>query len=167
MAVKKVALVTGGARGIGLACAKAIRETQGIEMPVMLADIDGEGAQAAAAELGSNCQGYRCDVAEPEQLSTLFDAIEKDFGTVSILVNNAGIAMPTDFLDVALDDFRRVIDINLTGSFIATQRAARKMVEDKVAGSIVNMSSINAQVAIPSIVSYCASKGGVLSLIHI
>ena len=164
MALKKVALITGGARGIGLACAQSIRETEGDDMPVMLADIDGEGARAAAGEMGNNCRGFACDVAEPEQLASLFDEIEKDVGTVSILVNNPGIAMPMDFLDVTLDDFRRVIDINLTGSFIATQRAARKMVEDKVAGSIVNMSSINAQVAIPSIVSYCASKGGVMQL---
>lgn len=164
MAVKKVALITGGARGIGLACARAIRETQGNDMPVVLADIDGAGAKAAATEFGSNCQGYECDVADTEQISALFDAIEKDTGSVSILVNNAGIAMPADFLDVTIDDFRQVIDINLTGSFFAAQRAARKMVEDKIPGSIVNMSSINAQVAIPSIVSYCASKGGVMQL---
>ncbi len=164
MAVTIVALITGGARGIGLACAKAIRETQGADMPIVLADIDGAGAKTAAAEMGSNCQGYECDVADSQQISTLFEAIEKDTGSVSILVNNAGIAMPTDFLDVTLEDFRKVIDINLTGSFFATQRAARKMVDDNIAGSIVNMSSINAQVAIPSIVSYCASKGGVMQL---
>lgn len=164
MTVKKVALITGGARGIGLACAEAIREIQGNDMPLMLADIDGEGATAAATELGGNCHGFACDVADTRQISALFDEIESRFGTVAILVNNAGIAMPTDFLDVTIEDFRKVIDINLTGSFFATQRAARKMVEDKVAGSIVNMSSINAQVAIPSIVSYCASKGGVMQL---
>ena len=164
MAVKKVALITGGARGIGLACARAIRETQGDDMPLVLADIDGDGAKTAAAELGGNCQGYPCDVSDTRQIEALFDAIEKDTGSVGILVNNAGIAMPADFLDVTVEDFRKVIDINLTGSFFATQRAARKMVEDKITGSIVNMSSINAQVAIPSIVSYCASKGGVMQL---
>ncbi len=164
MTIKTVALVTGGARGIGLACARAIRETHGVELPVMLADIDGDGAKTAAAELGDNCHGFACDVADTGQIDSLFDEIESRQGTVGILVNNAGIAMPTDFLDVTIDDFRKVIDINLTGSFYTTQRAARKMVADEVAGSIVNMSSINAQVAIPSIVSYCASKGGVMQL---
>lgn len=164
MTVETVALITGGARGIGLACAQAIRENQADSLPIVLADIDGDAAIAAAAELGSHCHGFACDVADTGQIDSLFDEIESRFGTVSILVNNAGIAMPADFLDVTLDDFRKVIDINLTGSFFATQRAARKMVAEKVAGSIVNMSSINAQVAIPSIVSYCASKGGVMQL---
>lgn len=156
-----IALITGGARGIGLACAKAI-EANGAR--IVLADVDEAGVKASAEALGKGAIGIACDVSKPDQIDSLFEQMESEVGPASILVNNAGIAMPCDFLDVTLEDFRQVIDINLTGSFYATQRAARSMVEHKLKGSIVNMSSINAQVAIPTIVSYCASKGGVMQL---
>ena len=94
----------------------------------------------------------------------MFEQIEAEVGTVSILVNNAGIANPGDFLTITVEDFQKVIDINLTGTFVALQRAAKAMVKNKIQGSIINMSSINAQVAIPSIPAYCASKGGVMQL---
>ncbi|NEU35737.1 SDR family NAD(P)-dependent oxidoreductase, partial [bacterium LRH843] len=83
---------------------------------------------------------------------------EAEMGPVEILVNNAGIAVAGDFLSMPLEDFQRVIDLNLTGVFVATQRAARTMVDRGIEGAIVNMSSINAQVAIPAIAGYCASK---------
>jgi len=156
-----LALVTGGARGIGLACAEAIK-ADGARLVV--ADIDADGVKAAAEKLGDGAMGIACDVSEPEQIAALFDQIEKDAGAVTTLVNNAGIAMPCDFLDVTLEDFQKVLDVNLTGSFYATQRAARTMVKEGIKGSIINMSSINAQVSIPTIVSYCASKGGVMQM---
>lgn len=161
MSEAPIALVTGAARGIGYACAEAIK-ANGARL--VLADINADGVVDAAARLGDNTLGLACDVADATQVETLFSDIETQLGPVSILVNNAGIAMPCDFLDVTLDDFRRVLDINLVGAFQATQRAARGMVSNKIAGSIVNMSSINAQVAIPSIVSYCASKGGIMQV---
>lgn len=164
MADNTVALVTGAARGIGLACARAIRELEGKDLPIILADIDEEGVKSAASEMGTNCTGMACDVADTEQITGMFDRIEAEHGTVRTLVNNAGIAMPEDFLDVSLENFRSVIDINLVSVFCATQRAARSMVDKNIKGSIVNMSSINAQVAIPTIVSYCASKGGVMQI---
>ncbi|MEM9249204.1 MAG: SDR family oxidoreductase, partial [Pseudomonadota bacterium] len=83
---------------------------------------------------------------------------------LTALVNNAGVAMPGDFLSYSAEDFDRVIAINLKGVFLATQRAARVMVDAGIKGAIVNMSSINAQVAIPAIPAYCASKGGVMQL---
>ncbi len=156
-----LALVTGAARGIGLACARAL-QADGAE--IVLADIDKEGVEKSAELLGTGVQGLACDVSEQKQLDALFDHIESEIGTVNILVNNAGIAKPCDFLDVTLDEFKQVIDTNLTSVFYATQRAARKMVAEKISGSIINMSSINAQVAIPAIVSYCASKGGIMQL---
>ena len=132
-----LALVTGAARGIGLACAEAIK-ADGARL--VLADIDEKGVKAAAEKLGDGTLGIACDVSEPDQISALFDQIEGQAGTVSILVNNAGIALPCDFLDVTLEDFRKVLDVNLTGSFYATQRAARNMVKEGIKGSIINMS---------------------------
>ena len=159
MAERQIALVTGGARGIGYACAEALAEDGA---RIVIADID--GAEAAADALGDGAVGYTVDMSKPDAVLALFDRIEADLGDVSILVNNAGIAMPADFLDVTLEDFQTVIDLNMTAVFVASQRAARRMVEKGIKGAIVNMSSINAQVAIPAIVSYCASKGGVMQI---
>ena len=161
MAETKIAVVTGAAQGIGYACAEAIAES-GAKM--VLSDINEEGVLAAAEKLGSGTVGMACDVGKPEQINAMFDKIEADIGPVSILVNNAGIANPGDFLETTLEQFQSVIDVNLTGTFVALQRAAKAMVSNKLEGAIVNMSSINAQVAIPSIPAYCASKGAVMQL---
>ncbi len=153
------ALITGGARGIGYACAEALKE-DGCE--VILADLRGDAAMEAADRLGG--AGYACDMADADAVTGLFERIAADHGPLSVLVNNAGIALAGDVLTLSLDDWRRVIDVNLTGSFLALQHAARGMVEAGIKGAVVNMSSINAQVAIPTIPAYCASKGGVMQL---
>ena len=103
-------------------------------------------------------------MGDPKQVDALFGRIETEIGTASILVNNAGIALPAPFLETTFDQFQSVIDVNLTGTFQAIQRAAKAMVAKGIEGAIVNMSSINAQVAIPTIAAYCASKGGVMQL---
>jgi NAD(P)-dependent dehydrogenase (short-subunit alcohol dehydrogenase family) len=156
---KKLALVTGAAQGIGHACAEALKQ-DGFD--VILSDID-PAVTEAAARLGG-AAGIVCDMGDAQAVTSMFDRIEADHGPVSALVNNAGIAMPGDFLGYDLDAFDKVIAVNLRGTFVALQRAARKMVEEKIEGAIVNMSSINAQVAIPAIPAYCASKGGVMQL---
>lgn len=156
-----IALITGGAQGIGLACAEALA-ADGAR--ILLADINEAGVIEAAEKLGNGARGLSCDLGQPEQVDALFEQIERDTGPVSILVNNAGIALPGDFLDTTLEQFKAVIDVNLIGTFCALQRAAKTMVKENIAGSIVNMSSINAQVAIPSIAAYCSSKGGVMQL---
>ena len=86
----------------------------------------------------------------------LFGKIQSDIGNVSFLVNNAGIALPADF--------QKVLNANLTSSFLAMQRALKSMITAGIEGAIVNMSTVNAQVAIPSIAAYCASKGGIMQL---
>jgi NAD(P)-dependent dehydrogenase (short-subunit alcohol dehydrogenase family) len=151
----RIALVTGGAQGIGLACGKALA-ADGYR--VMLADIR-DSVHEAAAGIGG--RGFVCDVADTEALMALFDGIEAEEGPVHALVNNAGIAKPGNFLDYSLADFDAVIGLNLRAVFAATQRAANGMVKAGIKGTIVNMSSINAVVAIPAIPAYCASKGGV------
>lgn len=161
MSKQPLALVTGGARGIGYACAEALAE-DGARL--ILADIDAEGVAVAAEKLGGATVGLACDMADSAQITAMFDKVEAENGPVEILVNNAGIATPGDFLEIPLESFQKVIDVNLTGTFLATQRAARTMVANDIKGAIVNISSINALVAIPSIASYCASKGGVMQL---
>ena len=160
MTQKPIAVITGAAQGIGFACAKALTE-DGFD--VILSDINEDGVKAAASELGA-LAALPCDMGDMGQVKALFEKIAADFGAIHALINNAGVAMPGDFLTYDLEAFERVIDINLKGVFLATQLAARIMVEQKVEGAIVNMSSINAQVAIPAIPAYCASKGGVMQI---
>ncbi len=161
MSDPKIALITGGARGIGLASAKALA-ADGFR-PV-LADIDKDAVKSAASEIGQGAVGLYCDVGAASDINSVFDRVEAEMGPVSALVNNAGIAEAGDFLSYAFEDFQRVLDVNLTGVFVASQRAAQAMVKEGIKGSIVNMSSINAVVAIPEIPAYCASKGGVQQL---
>lgn len=155
-----IALVTGAAQGIGLACATALKE-DGFD--VILSDINAAGVTEAANEL-SALTAIACDMGDAAQIEAMFAQIAADHGPISALVNNAGIAMPGDFLSYSSDDFDRVIAINLKGVFLASQKAAQVMVDAGIEGAIVNMSSINAQVAIPAIPAYCASKGGVMQL---
>jgi glucose 1-dehydrogenase len=161
MTDRPIALVTGGAQGIGLACARALA-ADGAR--IVLADIKADAVAEAARDLGGDAVGLAVDMGRPDQVDALFDRIEAEIGPVSILVNNAGIAIAEEFLDMSLDQFRKVLDVNLVGVFQATQRAARTMVAQGIKGAIVNMSSINAVVAIPQIAGYCASKGGVMQL---
>jgi NAD(P)-dependent dehydrogenase (short-subunit alcohol dehydrogenase family) len=158
MADQPIALVTGGAQGIGFACAEALA-ADGYR--VILADVK-DSVHAAAKGLGG--RGFVCDVADTGALMALFDTIEAEEGPVAALVNNAGIARPGDFLTYSLEDFDAVIGLNLRSVFAATQRAANGMIKAGIKGAIVNMSSINAVVAIPAIPAYCASKGGVQQL---
>ena len=159
MSDQPIALITGGAQGIGYASGEALAEDGS---RIVIADLNAEKAVESAQALGGT--GYGCDVGDPAQIATLFDTIEAEVGPISQLVNCAGIAVPGDFLETSLEDFQKVINVNLTGTFLCLQRAAKTMVARSIAGTVVNMSSINAQVAIPSIASYCASKGGVMQL---
>ena len=162
MSDRPISLVTGAARGIGFACAQALARTAG--GLVILADIDGPGVKKAAAELNGPSVDMVCDMGNPDRVHAMFDRIDAEFGSLSVLINNAGIADPGDFLETSVERFRAVIDVNLVGAFVATQRAAKSMIAAGTGGSIVNMSSINAQLAIPTVAAYCASKGGVTQL---
>ena len=153
-----IALITGAAQGIGLACAEALAEDG---YKVILADIK-DTAMTEAKRLGG--AGCICDFSDADAILALFDQIEAEHGPVSALVNNAGVAKPGEFLEYDLATFDAVLGVNLRGVFVATQRAAKAMVAAGIEGAIVNMSSINAQVAIPAIPAYCASKGGVMQL---
>ena len=161
MTTQPLALVTGGAQGIGYASAEALLEDGA---KIILADINEDAVMAAAEKLGQGTVAMVCDMGDTAQIDAMFDAIAKDHGPLSILVNNAGVAMPNDMFDTSIEDFKRVIDINLTGTFHAIQRATKMMVDHKIEGTVVNMSSINAVVSIPTIPAYCASKGGVMQL---
>jgi glucose 1-dehydrogenase len=158
----KTAIVTGGARGIGFAIAKRYI-AEGAR--VVVADLDEGVGKAAAAQLGPSARFVRVDVgAAGDARNVVSEACGVD-GDLDILVNNAGIIHTADFLDIAEADFDRVMRVNIKGMFLVGQAAAKQMVAQvkagKTPGAIVNMSSVNARVAIPNQVPYCVSKGGV------
>ncbi len=163
----KVAIVTGGARGIGFAIARRFLE-EGAR--VVIADCDDETGPAAVKELGrlGPVQFIECDVAERLDVRNLIAATLDSYGDIHVLVNNAGIVASGDFLEVEEADFDKVLRVNVKGVFLMAQAVARHMVARVKAGgppgTIINMSSINAVVAIPTQVPYVVSKGGVSQL---
>jgi NAD(P)-dependent dehydrogenase (short-subunit alcohol dehydrogenase family) len=167
----KVAIVTGGARGIGLAIARRY-VAEGAK--VVIGDIDQAG-EAEARALGASCRFVATDVGNAADADKLVAQATTAFGKLDVLVNNAGIIHAADFLDLKEQDFDRVLRVNLKGAFLVGQAAARQMVAQQKGGTgdvrnagrvgaIINMSSINATVAIPNQAPYCVSKGGLSQL---
>jgi len=163
----KVAIITGAARGIGYAVAKRF-VIDGAK--VVIADVDDAAGHKAEEDLKSLGEAtyIHCNVAERLDVRNLVAGTLNAYGDIDVLVNNAGVVAGADFLDLEVEDFDRVLSINLKGAFLCSQAVARHMVE-KVQqggdpGSIINMSSINAVVAIPNQVPYCVSKGGMTQL---
>lgn len=159
----KVAIVTGGASGIGRAVAARFADAGA---KVVVADLNADQAEAAAAEIGAT--GARAiavdvDVRLPEQVARLIDQTERAFGTAQILVTCAGIARLQPFLESDLDTWNDTLAINLTGTFLTAQAAARRMVATGW-GRIVTVGSINSHRAITGRTAYAASKGGVALL---
>ena len=159
----RIAIVTGAARGIGLAIAERFI-AEGAK--VVISDIEDQAGEAAAKSIGATY--IHCDVSIQADVKTLVASVVAKFGAVDLLVNNAGISMVQDFLDITEADYDRVLGINLKGSFLMLQACARQMVKQskdgRKPGAIVNMSSVNDTLAIPTIISYCISKGGVSQL---
>jgi glucose 1-dehydrogenase len=158
----KVAIVTGATQGIGLACAARL-VAEGAR--VMLVDIKPAGEQAAQ-QLGGAARFFTADVSQKADVDAMIAATLGEFGHIDILVNNVGVTHAADFLDLAEDDFDRVLRINLKSMFLCGQAAAREMVK-RQSGSIINMSSVNSELAIANQVPYVVSKGGVNQLTRV
>jgi len=156
----KGTLVTGGSSGIGLATARRFLD-EGAR--VHICGIDASELEAGLAELGQNVTGTVCDVSEEADVERLFAEAEASLGSVEVLINNAGIARKAPFLETSLDDWDRVLAVNLRGVFLVARAAARRMAA-RGGGVIVNMASTNALGGEEGLAHYNASKGGVLQL---
>jgi len=154
----RTAVITGGGRGLGRAIAERFL-AEGAK--VLLADVDAATLVKTAEELG--CLSCPTDVAEKDQIDRMVATAIEAFGHIDILVNNAGITHAAEFLDLTVEDFDRVIAVNLRSAFVASQAAARHMIP-RGKGTIVNMSSVNAVFAIPNQIPYAISKGGMNQL---
>ncbi|WP_161883996.1 SDR family NAD(P)-dependent oxidoreductase [Deinococcus alpinitundrae] len=157
----KVCVVTGGAKGIGEATARRMAAEGGA---VMILDLKYEEAQAAADQLmgaGGFAEAYACDVADEAAVRDVFVQIETHHGRIDVLVNNAGTGGPSGPIeDIALDDWRALLAVNLDGVFLCTREALRRM-KATGGGAIVNISSIYGLVGSADAAAYQASKGAV------
>ena len=165
----RVMVITGAAQGIGAACARRLAQDGAA---VALWDLADAAGQALATELqaqGAQALYCHCNVADKAQVEAALAATLARFGPVDGLVNNAGIFKAAAFLDITEADWDAVIAVNLKGSFLVGQAVAREMVKAAGAfkGAIVNMSSVNGTLTIPSIASYNASKGAINQLTRV
>jgi NAD(P)-dependent dehydrogenase (short-subunit alcohol dehydrogenase family) len=160
----RVAIVTGAARGIGLAIAERLA-AEGAR--VVLVDVTtdlGRQAEAGMREAGLDATFMQADITSRPEVEATGDRVFREFGRIDVLVNNAALFNPMAFFDVTEHDLAQVLEVNICGTFSVTQAVARRMVQAGRGGAIVNMSSITAAQGAPSLLAYSASKGAVSAM---
>lgn len=165
----KNAIITGAGRGIGAELAKDFAKAGANIMLVSRTQSDLDKVANEIKEFAPNQTiiGHACDVSDVNAVQNMVNEAEKIFGSIDILVNNAGINKKMPFLDVDLDTWKSIININLTGQFIVAQTVAKKMAENGKGGSIVSMASVGGFIALQNTSPYCASKGGILQMTRV
>jgi len=158
------AVVTGSARGIGLAIAAVLVRAG---MTVVLADLDGPGAEAAAVELSAGgpgrAVGARCDVTDEDEVEAAAARAVTEAGSLEVWVNNAGITRDATIRRMTLADFRAVLDVHVVGAWLGTRAAAARM-REQGSGAIVNISSISGKVGNVGQTNYSAAKAALVGL---
>lgn len=156
---KKVALVTGAGRGIGKAIAQGLSDCGAT---VAVNDIEGQTAMITAGMLSGDAKAYPADVADPDAVKHMIEAIIADWGRLDILINNAGIEPKASILDMSIADWRRTLDVNLSAAFYTSQAAGRLM-RGAGSGVIINIASIAGHnIPLKDRASYVASKAGLI-----
>ncbi|PBC36056.1 3-oxoacyl-ACP reductase FabG [Rhodococcus sp. ACPA4] len=156
----RTAVITGGAQGIGLAIATMFAEHGAT---IVIGDLDEAKAKSAAAALATDARGVRCDVTSGEDVQALLDVATASFGSIDIMVNNAGITRDATMRKMTEEQFDQVIDVHLRGCWNGTRLAAGVMRENG-GGSIINLSSISAKVGFVGQTNYSAAKAGIVGL---
>jgi 2-hydroxycyclohexanecarboxyl-CoA dehydrogenase len=157
---ERVAVVTGGASGMGRSICEHLA-ARGDRVAVL--DVDGDGARTVADTIDGKAIACPCDVVDRRSVDDAMDAVRQELGPIQILVTSAGITWFQPFLDVTLEAWNRVLEVNLTGTFHCIQSAIPDMVRANW-GRIVTISSSSAQRGSPRMAQYAASKGGVIAL---
>ena len=158
MATEKIAIVTGGGSGIGLAIAEKF---VGAGIRTIIVGRDEQKLQAAREKFGERCEPFACDLSNLATIPSLVNDIVKKFGRIDILVNNAGINMKKEFTEVTDEDFQHILQTNVTAVFALSREVVKCMVEKEIKGSIINISSMASQYGIPKVIAYTASKGAI------
>ncbi len=156
----KVAVVTGGSRGIGYSIAQSLARA-GARVAILARD--GAKAQEAASALDPAARGFSCDVADAHQVERAVEGVEEAFGQIDILVNNAGTTRDNLLFRISEDDWDTVLDTNLRGAFLVTKHAARGMIKRRW-GRIVNITSVVGISGNKGQANYTASKAGLIGL---
>ncbi len=154
---KKIAVVTGGGSGIGLAIAEKF--TQNNIITVIIAR-DQQKLCAAREKLGENCFSFSHDLSKLDTIPSLTEKIIAQFGRIDILVNNAGINMKKDFIDVSDEEFGQILLTNVSAVFSFSREVVKNMMQNG-GGSIINISSMASQYGIPKVIAYTASKSAI------
>jgi NAD(P)-dependent dehydrogenase (short-subunit alcohol dehydrogenase family) len=158
---QRVVVVVGAASGIGWATARLLA---GSGYAVVLADLDEEAVTARAAELGEPHVGVRVDVADEDSVAALFDAVTARWPAFHGVVNCAGVSTLSAITEHDAAEFRRVVDVCLTGGFLVLKHAGRRVADG---GSLVSLTSLNARQPGTGLAAYCAAKAGLVSLTEV
>ena len=164
---EKVAIVTGGASGIGQAIATELAENGAtVAIADFLEDVGQETARGLEAR-GFKAKAFPVDVSDAAQVELLFKNVVETYGGVDILVNNAGIGQRSAILEMAVDEWERILAVNLKGAFLCAQSAAKEMVKQGRGGRIISIVSTAAENARVNAAAYCASKAGLLQFTRV
>lgn len=151
------AIVTGGGSGIGLAIAAAFTQNQ---IKTLIIGRDEKKLLAAKKKLGKNCEIMAFDLTDLQSIPKLIQQISKQYGTIDILINNAGINQKKEFLEVTDADFLNIIQTNLLSVFSISREVVKRMTPKKK-GVIINISSMASQYGLPKVIAYTASKSAI------
>ena len=157
-ALKKVAIVTGGGSGIGLAIAEKFIKNN---IYTIIVGRNEQKLLAAKQNLGNQCEAVPCDLDDLASLPTLVHRIAEQHGRIDVLVNNAGINMKKEFPEVTDEDFQKILLTNVTAVFALSREVVKSMLAKRIKGSIINISSMASQYGIPKVIAYTASKSAV------
>jgi len=159
----RVAVVTGAGRGLGRTLALGLKAAGAT---VVACDVNAASAVETGQMLGGSCFGTGTDVTSPEQIETLLEQVDRRLGRLDIWVNDAAIDVIEPTISASLDNWQRVIDVNLTGAFLGAQAAARRMAAAS-GGSIINITSLAATAGIRNLAAYSAAKAGLAQLTRV
>lgn len=160
----KTALITGAARGLGFSYAEGLASAGAT---IILSDINSIVLDSAVNKLknkGYKVSGYVMDVSDEKQIIDAFNSMDKDNIQIDIVINNAGIQHRQPIIEIELKDWQRIIDIHLTGTFLVSREAAKRMIARNSGGKFINICSLTSEQARPTVAPYTAAKGGIKML---